>query len=115
MKIKQNTTLYICEHCRKAYQVKPACEKHEQWCTKNPTNFVRCSGCTYLEEREKNLDEYYGDRTFYKTSKSFFCTKKNIEVYPVKVAKLKLPEKYPDDFENAERMPTECEYFEFTW
>lgn len=115
MKTKTNVTLYICEHCRKPYQVKIACINHEQWCTKNPDNFAKCSGCTYLQEKEKEIyRDYYGQESTTK-SKSFFCTKKNIEVYPLKVARLGLPEKYPEDFDGAERMPVECEHFDFIW
>lgn len=109
MIIKENVTLFICQHCRKRYQVKRSCENHEQWCKNNPDNWAKCGGCTYLQEKQKEI--WPDDRENPKQSKSFFCRKKQIEVYPLIVARLKLPEKYPDDFEGAERMPKECDFF----
>lgn len=115
MRTITNTTIYKCDHCSKTYQVKKWCDHHEQWCTKNPDNIAKCSGCTYLVEKEKDIyrDGYDGEYTT--ISKSFFCNKKQIEVYPLKVAKMSLPERYPDYFEGAIQMPKECDDFEFTW
>lgn len=111
----ENTTLYKCEHCRKKYEKKLACELHEQWCVKNPKNFAKCGGCTYLEEKKKTIyrDAYDGEHSSY--SRMFYCNKKQVEVYPLKVARLNLPHKYPEDFEGAIQMPAKCDDFEFTW
>ena len=115
MIIKPNVTLFICEHCRKKYQSKKAAELHESFCTKNPNNFSACSGCMHLEERTKEIyrsgyhDGYSVENIT--NSKSFFCTKKEVGVYPLKVKRLGLPEKYPEDFDGEILMPTACELF----
>lgn len=40
---------YKCEHCRKLYQIKGACERHEKACFRNPDNKRPCNDCNHCE------------------------------------------------------------------
>jgi len=115
MKTKPNVTLYICQHCRKPYQVKHACERHEPICIKNPEYKSACGGCTFCQEVEKEyyFDAYDGEHT--KVTKGFLCTKLNQKMYPPKVVRKGILDNYPESFEGEVCMPKECEHFEFTW
>lgn len=121
MNIKENVTVYICEHCKKKMFVKGAMERHEKWCYSNPDNFKACSACMYLEEIEifydvnrDSLGHNYGvihdAYTETKKAKGFHCKKLDKILYPLKVEKKGLPEKYPETFDKQEPMPKECEH-----
>jgi len=58
-------TVYQCDHCNKKYFVKSACEKHEQWCHKNPENKKACSDCKFCKTTtvEHHSDSYFGQNT----------------------------------------------------
>ena len=44
-----------------------------------------------------------------RTAIAFHCKKLDKMLYPLKVARLKLDEKYPETFEGQELMPNKCE------
>lgn len=110
---EQIKTVYTCDHCKKKLFVKNAMVRHEEFCGSNPENIPICSGCEFLEETEKDIyfDGYYGEEK--RTAKSFRCTKKDIGLYPLKVVRLGIIDKYPETFHNEILMPTECEDFNF--
>lgn len=53
--IIHNKPTYKCEHCRKLYQIKVACESHEKACSKNPENIRACHNCNLCIKVEANL------------------------------------------------------------
>lgn len=80
---------------------------HELTCYSTPKNKRACSGCIHLEEIETSYyreNRYNYSETEYKT-KAFRCKKLDKILYPYKVEKLKLLEKYPESFEDQEPMP----------
>ena len=110
------TEIHICDYCRKKYLVKSACEKHEKYCTYNIDNQPKCSGCQYLEEYSKEVEIDHPIHGEYERQfKAFRCTKKNIGLYPLKVLKGNMLNRYPGTFAGEEVMPKECELFEFIW
>jgi len=113
MKTIHNTTIYKCDHCGKIYQQLRFVPRHEETCKKNPDNRIACSGCVFMQEIEKSIDidTYDGYRTIKR--KAFFCKKKQIGLYPPKAIHSGVVGKYPEDFEEEERMPTECDLFSY--
>ncbi len=117
MNIKENVTIYSCEFCKKKMFVKHAMVNHEKWCGNNPENYKACHGCIHLEEKEVEycVRTYTSDGDVYYTDKKttgFVCAKLGKELYPFSAEKLKLPEKYPETFEDKEPMPKDCEHYE---
>ena len=102
--------IYKCDHCRKVYQVKNACAIHEFNCTRNPKNIAACGGCVFMEERptEYFYDTGYGESSAKSTK--FHCKKLDKDMYPYKAIRLGLLDKYPEQFEEQEQMPTTCEH-----
>ena len=122
MKVKENVTIYQCEFCKRKMFVKHAMEKHEKWCNSNPENFRACSGCQHLEEVEVkysysvptldgNLAVIFDGSTAEGKTTGFRCKKLDKCLYPFKVEKLGLPDKYPETFEDKEPMPKTCEHY----
>ena len=113
MKTIHNATIYKCDHCGKIYQRERFVPAHESACKKNPENNIACSGCAFMQEIEKRIDvdTFDGYRTI--TRKGFFCKKKKIGLYPPKAVHSGVIDKYPDNFEDEERMPTECDLFSY--
>lgn len=113
MKTIKNVTVYKCEFCKKTLFRKHAMIRHEKFCESNPENSKACSGCMFLEEEtiEHVRYNHYGSESI-TSSTSFKCVKKDILVYPTKVERLGLPEKYPETFEDQIPMPKECEDFD---
>lgn len=104
-------TVYNCDFCHKLYLVKTSCEKHELHCGSNPANFSACSGCVHLKEKEGVVyyDNPFGERSA--SVKQFECEKIGKMLYPHKVVKKGLLEKYPETFFDQEKMPVTCEHF----
>ena len=105
---------FKCDYCGKLYQRKYATLNHEKLCTKNPENFSACSGCKYIEEITLEFASRYDDDEGNAPdirSKMFHCKKLNKDVYPAIVLRKKLHLKYPEQFENQEQMPSECEFY----
>jgi len=111
--MKQSTkTVYQCDFCKRNMFIKSACEKHEIWCTKNPKNFAKCDGCIHLihVDVEYYFDTFNGESKG--ESKGFKCSKKDIELYPLKAERLGLPNRYPETFYGKELFPNECDLFD---
>lgn len=110
MKIRENITLYECEHCKKRLIKKSAMEFHELWCYSNPENKKACSGCVFAINETVNyyVDSFDGEHEMKSTA--IRCVKFDKLMYPFKAEKMGLPDKYPESFEKQEAMPTECEF-----
>lgn len=118
MTIKENVTVYICDHCKKKLFTKRAMVTHEFGCTYNPANFAACIDCQFCKEVEKEYsdpNDYDHDSDGVKQTKGFQCTKLDLKMYPFKVVKLGLLKKYPEQFEGEVQMPVECAEHEFIW
>jgi len=109
---QQERTVFICDHCNRKMFVKHACIAHEDVCTRNPKNFIACSGCDNLDVYNK---EYVvnpdSDHPYGRTSKAFRCKKLDVGMYPPKAKKI--ARNYPQNFEDEIVMPTECEHYIF--
>ena len=98
--------IYKCDHCKKLYQRKNACEKHEKSCTKNSDNFRACFGCKYLTKKTETIDngsQYYPERRV----DLLWCNKLGHFLHPPKV------EHKGNAIETGELnepMPKECEH-----
>lgn len=117
MKIKENVTVYSCEHCKKKLFVKHAMETHEKWCIDNPANQPACIMCrnceTYKKEYtyEGEFDGYTIENTHQATA--YKCHALSVGVYPMKALKKGLPTKYPETFKGEILMPTDCDKYQF--
>ena len=84
MEIKE-TTIYICEFCRKSYQKIHFAERHEKMCNKNPDNWRKCHSCWHLEKKETKIysgtDDYDTGEPFYKDVDFLHCSVKKIFLY----------------------------------
>jgi len=85
--IIETKEIYKCKHCRKLYQRKYACEKHENKCNRNPINASKClEGCMNLTKLEvEYIDQIYingfiDDIT--KTKNILYCIEKKEGVCP---------------------------------
>lgn len=102
--------IYKCEYCHKKHYSKGVMTRHEKWCTSNRINWDACLNCKHLVEGEI---EVCRDGYSTRTAKMFVCEKLNKKLYPAKVEKKGLVKRYPETFADQERMPNECEYFEY--
>lgn len=110
MIVKENITVYICQHCKKRMFRKHAMELHELSCYSNPENFRACSACINLQEIPASywVDGWDGGREV--KTKGFRCTKLDKILFPYKVEKMGLNTTYPESFEGQEPMPNICEH-----
>lgn len=113
MKTKERI-VHHCDFCTKKMFVKPAMEKHEKFCYKNPNNRVACEGCEHLKETTIQYVTDYGYPEGTRSSKSFICEKLNKTLYPRIVERLGINEKYPETFEGQEPMPRDCSEFKLS-
>lgn len=100
---------YTCDFCKKIYFRKGACEKHEKFCYKNPTNEIACfQGCLHLQETTIEVDtDYQGTRT----AKVFYCNKFEKVMYTLGAERRGLDER----FKSLDQIPMpkiECEFYE---
>jgi len=111
-------TVFTCDFCKKKLFVKSAMQRHEVKCTMNPVNKNACSACVYLEEvdvlyyTDGHFDGHYFEQK--NTVRGFHCSKLNIDLYPHKCITKGLLEKYPEQFEDKQVMPNECEHWNYT-
>jgi hypothetical protein len=104
--------IYKCDYCRKAYQIKRACEYHEKMCKKNPVNDRLCLHCNHFEKKDVEHYEYYGDNDHKVNLSVFYCKAKDIYLYPQQVE----IKNNPKDFgETNEPMPKECDKLSTGW
>jgi hypothetical protein len=83
--IIETKEVYKCEHCRKMYQIKSACEKHELICNKNTSNHRACMSCPHLIK--KTVDVHFDNPMREETIRTdvLFCPKINSYLYPPKI------------------------------
>lgn len=112
MIVNTNPT-YKCEHCRKLYQIKSACIKHEEeLCKKNPINHQRCfDGCDHLIKKETEVTYFDHDGYDYQEKRELlYCNHKKEYVYPYWIGNPTLEEDITDNIPNNV-MPRECDEF----
>lgn len=114
MKVKENVTLYICDYCEKVLRMKPAMVRHETHCTKNPKNVSACAGCVFMQEGTTEIEYQNPMYEYNRTCATFHCKKLNKNLYPYKVVRKGLLEKYPETFDGMEQMPNKCEHWNYT-
>lgn len=105
--ITKYTKLYTCEHCKKKMFRKYSMAVHEKFCGANPDNFKACTGCANLEETY--IDLIYANEGGRTSCKAFNCKALNKMVYPVKVEKRNLIQKFPETFKDQIPMPRACD------
>jgi len=111
MIVKDNITLYVCEHCQRKMFRKHSMVNHEEKCDKNPKNHKACYGCIHLkiEEIEVEFGRNYEDGEYItNTSHHYVCDKLKKMMFTWKAEKAKLPEKYPETFDEQKPMPNTC-------
>lgn len=109
--ITETREVYKCEHCRKMYQIKSACERHEPKCRKNPDNYQKClDGCIHLVKKEISwtIDTCYGEEE--KDVEILYCECKKEGVHPYWVRGY-LSDDLGDETPNNP-MPEECKLFQ---
>lgn len=101
--------VYICEHCIRKMFGAGAMSRHEKWCRSNPNNTHKCfEFCKYL----KMTQESFGDKEGYKQRfTEMLCTKRNVKMYSYKFEKKTTKPK--NALEGLERMPLECDLYEY--
>lgn len=103
--------VYYCDHCKKHGLSASHITTHEKKCWSNPDNKRACLDCIHLEETEiKYIYDTGLGFDVTRKSISFKCKKLNKLIYHVKAEHQKLPEKYPETFEEQEPMPKKCEH-----
>lgn len=107
-------TVYYCEFCTRHRLTKKAIAMHEPCCYKNPANFHPCWTCDHLGiqtiERYACDEEGQPIETDYEV-KVFSCSKLGKDMYSYRAEGLGLLKKYPREFDNKSRMPSECEAY----
>jgi hypothetical protein len=114
MKIKENVTLYICDHCGKKYQVKNAAIIHEQFCFRNPVNTHKCfEHCDHLIKGKEifAFDDHPMGGEFSVSRTSFQCGISGKYMYSFIAEKRNIVPVYNDVEESREyeRMPLQCD------
>lgn len=87
-------------------------------CNDNPANKRACHDCIHLKETTVSyqLTDYEGSLTGQSLkAKAFRCDKLDKMIYPFKVEKKDLVNKYPETFDGQEPMPKKCELFQLNY
>lgn len=101
--ITKTKEVYYCDHCKKHGLSKYLMTKHEKFCGSNPANRHACyQDCKHLKTATRSTDDTCKGSTY------FYCDKVGKMLHSFGAVSRKLPEKYPDDFEGSELMPTDC-------
>lgn len=116
MKVKENVTVYQCEHCDKKLFRKHAMENHEMMCYHNPDNFRPCYGCVFLGKKKVQVNTNYpnpwgGD--MFMDKELFYCHKKETFLHSPQVemkGNAIDQENIEDEVENNP-MPISCEMY----
>lgn len=95
-------TIYKCDHCRKIYQVKHACERHEKVCWKNPANHYACFDCVFLDKSRETLD---GGMSHGISVRTFRCKKLDKDMHTIIAVVRRL-----ECVDHTELMPLKCEH-----
>lgn len=107
--------VFYCIHCNKHGLSKHAMVWHELHCLKSPANQHVCYTCDHLEIHENETEEVWreGGGNIYTEEKPipryYRCGKLNKTLFSISALRKKLPDKYPDQFDDQELMPFGCE------
>lgn len=107
MIVKENVSVFSCEHCKRKMFRKHAMVKHEKFCASNPVNIPKCYGCKHLITTTVQWD---GDWSG--SSQGNKCGLTGVEMYSVGALRKDLLTKWPETFEGMSLMPNECELHE---
>lgn len=109
MKI-ETKEVYRCDHCRKLYQKKYACENHEAACKKRPDYLRPCHSCRALNKRDATvtIDTYIGEQE--RGVSVLHCAKRDCFIYPPSVAAK--GNWFDMGDESNEEMPKQCEFYD---
>jgi hypothetical protein len=99
---QEELTIYRCGHCRKMYQMKYACERHERRCWKNPANQYACFDCVFLNKDRETID---GGMSSGLSVRTFRCTKLEKDMHTVIAVVRRL-----ECVDHTELMPLQCEH-----
>lgn len=111
MKVLENQKVYVCDHCGRKSVSAGGMNRHELACSFNPDNYNVCPGCKYLLAYT-DFVYYEHDPDHERKVKKFKCTKKNEIMYPSKIKRNRIIDKYPDNFEGEVQMPKICDSFD---
>lgn len=108
---EQLKTVYTCDHCKKKLFIKSAMVKHEEFCDSSPLNKPKCADCKFCDVVDKEIffDTFSGESSMIK--KAFRCSAREIGIYPLKVVRTDLINRYPETFEGEILMPIECDSY----
>ena len=111
MTIKENVTVFHCDHCTKKLFVEHAMVKHEKYCGGNPENKRACSLCDYMKRKplEYYYDTYEGEQS--DTTNGFYCEKFCNFIYPPFIEDKVWFTNNPEQFEEQEPFKRECEHY----
>jgi hypothetical protein len=111
MKI-ETKEIYKCDHCKKLYQRKWLCEKHELSCKKSPNYLRPCHSCKILKKQTETILAGYGDMNgdeAYRKVDVLFCSKKDCFIHPPSVEAK--GNKFEMGDKSNEPMPKQCEFY----
>ena len=113
MEIKNNITVYKCDHCSKKLFRKHSMAAHELRCSRNPENIRSCFRCMHLKSvdmRYESVVQTYNDDL--KDGTCFKCKVKEIFMHPPKLEynEKGVPEytEFEGEEIEQERMPMTC-------
>ncbi len=107
--ITETKTIYKCDYCKKLYQIKCACGRHELSCTKNPENDRPCFHCQHLHKKETEIfvDRYDGEHSY--ALELLHCNKLNHFLYTPQIEQKK---NWYELGEENNPMPKQCKIFD---
>jgi len=81
--------IYKCDFCRKLYQRKHLCEKHELSCKKRPDYLRPCHSCKVLKKVKETIASGYSDMNGHEGERVvevLYCEKRVCFIHPPSVA-----------------------------
>lgn len=87
--------------------------RHEEFCSSNPKTWAKYSDCVFCKKVPKTYIKHDPDHYGYYEANThgFFCEKKQVSMYPIKVVKKGLLDRYPDMFKGEILMPNKCDEY----
>jgi hypothetical protein len=111
MKI-ETVEAYKCDYCKKLYQRKWFCEKHELSCKKRPDYLRPCHSCKILRKQTETIFAGYGDMNGNEAERVvnvLFCEKRDCFIHPPSVAAK--GNAFDMGNKSNEEMPKQCEFY----
>lgn len=84
---------------------------HESKCDNNPANAKACSNCKHLTKVEMEIwfNDMYGHDGFYKKKEVFKCALLDTLMFPYKIEKKDLHNRFPSTYDEQQPMPKDCD------